>query len=114
MLYINNLTADAFQNLTLTGIPGIQVSLNLSYRPRVQQWYADVGYGSFALQGLAVVCSPNLLRQWKNVLPFGLACLRTDGLDPYTINDFADGIANLFFLDSADVIAIEQTLFDGE
>lgn len=111
MLQINNLTNNAFQQFTLTGIPGVQINILLKFFPRVQRWFMDVTYGTFQANGIAVVCSPNLLRQWKNIIPFGIACTNINDLDPYTVTDFSGGESLLFLLDSSDVAAIEAALF---
>jgi hypothetical protein len=111
MLYINKITDDPQQNMTLNGIPGISIGLTLRFMPRIQRWAAGVTYNGISYNGIAVVSSPNLLRPWKNILPFGLMCIRADGLDPYTIEDFQTQISNLYLLDATDVAALESGLF---
>lgn len=111
MLLINSLTNNPMQQFTLTGIPGIQISVLLRFMPRTQIWNMDITYGDFVAEGIPLVCSPNLLRQWRNIIPFGLACTSIYFLDPYTVNDFANQIANLYLLDSADVAAVEAEFF---
>ena len=111
MLAINSLTNDASQQFTLTGIPGVQIGVLMRFMPRIQQWVMNISYGSFEADGIPILCSPNILRQWRNVIPFGLACTNVFFVDPYTLNDFADGSSSLFLLDSADVAAIEAALF---
>lgn len=114
MLYINNITSDPSQQFTLTGIPGLQISMLLIYRPRVQQWYADISCGNFTVQGLAVVASPNILRKWSNIIQFGLAIVDTNGVDPYAVTDFANQVQNMYLLDSDDVAAVEAYYYtDG-
>lgn len=99
------------QQFTLTGIPGIQISVFLRFMPRIQVWNMDISYGSFQANGIPVVCSPNILRQWRNILPFGLACTDIYQLDPYQLNDFAIGNASLYLLDSADIAAVEAEFY---
>lgn len=111
MLYINNITNDASQIMTLTGIPGVQITMTLKYLPRVQQWIMGVDDGNISIQGMAVVCGLNLLRQFRNNIPYGICCIRADGLDPYQLNDFADKAANLYLLNAADVLAVEKEFF---
>ena len=111
MLYIGNITNDAHQTLTLIGIPGLQITMTLDYNPRTTQWILGVDDGTTQIQGLAVVCAPNMLRQWKNIIGYGITCLRTDGLDPYQLNDFSDQVANIFLLDAADVAQVEAEFF---
>lgn len=111
MLYINKITNAANQQLTLTGIPGIQIATTLRFLPRAQQWILGVAYGDVSIQGVSIMNSPNMLRKWKNVIPFGISCLRTDGLDPYQDGDFADEIANLYLLDATDVAQVETDFY---
>lgn len=95
----------------MTGIPGIQITLNLRFMPRIQQWIMGVSYGSVSIQGITVTCGQNILRQWANIFPFGISCIRTDGLDPYQVGDFANQTANLYLLNAADVAQIEAEWF---
>lgn len=111
MLYINKITNAANQQLLLTGIPNLQINMTLRFMPRIQQWIVGVDDGTNSIQGISVVTGPNILRQWKNILSYGIACLRTDGLDPYQINDFSGQVANLYLLDAMDVAQVEQDFF---
>lgn len=106
MLYINKLTNDPQQQVTLTGIPGVQINMTLRFMPRVTSWIMGIDDGTKSIQGIRIVTSRNLLRQWKNVITYGICCIRPDGLDPYQIDDFATQAANLYLLDSSDVTAL--------
>jgi hypothetical protein len=97
--------------MLLTGIPGLQINMTLQFMPRVQNWVMGLSYGEFSAQGIVVTTSLNMLRQFKNNIPFGISCVRDDGLDPFQINDFAERIANLYLLNSDDVAAIEAEWF---
>jgi hypothetical protein len=111
MLYINQITNDASQSLILTGIPGIEITMTLTYMPRIQQWIMGIDDGTNSIQGISVLNSPNILRQWKNILSYGISCVTLNSLDPYQITDFADQVANLFLLNAADVAAVEAEFF---
>lgn len=111
MILVNSLTNDAMQQMVLNGIPGINVGVNLRFMPRTQIWNMDVSYNNFVAQGIPLVCSPNLLRQWSNIIPFGMACTNIYRLDPYTLNDFVTGNSSLYLLDSDDVAAVEAEFY---
>lgn len=111
MKYINKITSDPMQKMILTGISGIQITMTLRFMPRIQRWIMGLSYGEVSIQGIPVVCSVNMLRQHKNNIPFGIACIRTDGLDPYQVDDFSEKAANLYLLDEADVEQIESDWF---
>lgn len=111
MLYLNALTNDASQLISLTGIPGKQIRMTLQFMPRIQQWVMGVSLGDFTANGIAVVSSVNLLRQWRNEIPFGIAVIRSDGLDPYTIDDFVNQLTNMYLLNADDVEQVELDWF---
>ena len=111
MLYINKITNAAYQQLNLTGLPGIQIGMTLRFLPRPASWVMDISYNETLIQGIGVVASLNLLRQFRNNIPFGISCIRADGLDPYQIDDFQLQRANLYLLDATDVAQIETDWF---
>lgn len=53
-------------------------------------WFYNIDYenGKKIINGRRLVVAPNVLFQWKNILPFGLFVSSTDGGDPYFQNDF--------------------------
>jgi hypothetical protein len=110
MLRIDKITNDAFQNMTIT-VNNMQVQLSLRYMPRTQTWLCDVSCANGIVRGVPILSSPNMLRQWRNTLGFGLSCIRFDGLDPYDINDFSNRVANIYILDAADVAQVESDFF---
>lgn len=111
MLFINKITSDPQQQITLNGIPGINITMTLRFMPRVQSWIMGMQYNGLSYQGIGVVISENLLRQFQADLPFGISCFRADGLDPYTVNDFVNQTANLYLLDSTDVAYLEANFY---
>lgn len=111
MLYINKITNDPQQDISLTGIPGLNIGMTLRFMPRTQSWIMGITYNNFSYQGIGVVVCENLLRQFQADLPFGISCIRLDGLDPYTVNDFANQTANLYLLDSTDVAWLEANFY---
>lgn len=111
MLYINKITKDPQQEINLNGIPGLNIGMTLRFMPRIQSWTMGITYNGLSYQGIGIVICENLLRQYQADLPFGIACIRADGLDPYTVNDFADQLANLYLLDSSDVAYLEANFY---
>lgn len=106
---IDNITDDANQLITVVLDDGTNVLLNLVYRPAVQRWTVDVAHGTFIVNGINITVNPNFMREWRNVIPFGLGCTTTDGGDPVYLEDFVNGRATLHILTAADVAAIEST-----
>lgn len=112
MVAIDNLSNDAFQTTSVVLSDGTKVILNLSYLPAIQRWTVDIIYGeSFIVHGINLTIHPNILRNWRNLLPFGLACTTIDGADPFNVEDFSSHRATLYMLASEDVVQIEESIF---
>lgn len=103
MLQITNLTSDARQKFTIIGENGEIIPTYLYYLPTQIGWFMDITYGTFTANGLRLCVSPNIISQWKNIIPFGLLCTSNDGQDPYYLDDFTTGRINIYLLNSDDV-----------
>lgn len=112
MKLIDRITDDAIQTMILTGNSGQRINLSMRYMPSQQSWFMDVYYGSFAVFGVRVVASVNMLRNYKDIIPFGLACTTEQGVDPYRISDFSNQFAKMYLLNSDDVETFEEALFE--
>ncbi len=51
-----------------------------------------------------------MLRQFRNIIPFGLACVIADGFEPVYQDDFTSGRASLYLLNEADVAEVETLI----
>lgn len=82
MRQITSLTADPKQQFNIN-IPGYDVAtVYLEFKPLQNAWFMDLTWGAFVCKNERVSNSPNLLRQWSNVLPFGIMVEGVDDLDP--------------------------------
>ena len=107
MKQIDKLTAANKQSFRLTTEDGEKIEVYLYYNPSQEAWNISIGFGDFVLNGLQLVVSPNILRQHKNVLPFGLAVGSIDGQDPRYITDFVSGRIGVLLLTGAEVEIVE-------
>lgn len=91
---------------------GTLINLSLRYVELQNGWFADIAYTGtpFTLNGLRITQSPNMLRQWKNLIPFGLGCFTQNGQEPTLLQDFASGYAKLYVLSADDVALFERFL----
>lgn len=97
---VDNLTAAGVQTTIALLADGSSVKLTFRYRPAIQRWTVDVERGSFKANGLGLATNPNLLRTWRNVIPFGLAVSTADGTDPFMADDLVSGRVQITMLDS--------------
>lgn len=108
MKYINKLNSDPFQRAFLTGNPGQRIQADFRYMPTQELWMMSLQYNDFVLNGINIVTSPNMLRGYHNIIPFGIACITTDNLDPYRLTDFDTEYAKLYLLSREEVLRLEE------
>lgn len=108
---IDTITGDANQVTKLVLDDGTVAQLTLNYRGAIQRWSFDVVHPLLTVRGLNLCVQPNLLRSWREIIPFGIGCTTTDGADPVYVDDFTSGRATLHLLDAADVKTVEATIF---
>jgi len=89
--------------------------MTMRFYPTQNQWYFDIVWGStFTCYGMVLVYSINLLGPWENILPFGIACLTSDGIDPVGQEAFtSSGNASLYLLSSTDITTNNAALLPG-
>lgn len=110
---ITNLTNFADQVTQLQLTDGTIATMELIYQGAAERWIMNVSYGTFTANGIGVCTYPNMLRQWKEILPFGIAFVTADQTDPFDINDFSTGRVTVYLLNSTDISTIETEVFGG-
>lgn len=114
MFLIQQITSDALQKQTLILEDGTSLSLTIYFVPMQYGWFiTNLTYQSFVLQGLRITNSPNMLYQFQNQIPFGLACFSQSNREPSQQQDFLSGASQLFILSQAEVIQYRE-LLSGE
>ena len=74
-------------------------------------WFIEeLSYGDFIVQGMRISNNLNILRQFKNQIPFGLACVSVNEREPMLQEDFNSGNSKLYILTSEEVEAYEDYL----
>jgi hypothetical protein len=121
MTPLSNITADAVQDTTVTLADGSIVELTMTYLAAIERWSINVNYGTSQINGINVCVHPNLLRSFRNVLPFGLMVTSSDDQDPINQGDFVISAGALaprcaiYLLDqtagNTDVTQVEQTVY---
>ena len=106
---------------TLTGYPNQIHKLLLENREtadfrlyfyaRQYSWYYDITYKDITIKGSKVVLTPNSLRQFKNILPFGLAFYSDSFVEPFKLDDFVSGRIKMGILNKDEVQEIESEMY---
>jgi len=107
MKYLDAIDQNPKQFFTLIGEKSQRISFFIFYMPSQQSWYFNLSYGDVTINGAQLTVGPNILRGYRRNINFGLACLSTDGLDPFYLNDFVTGRIKLILLNETDVDLVE-------
>lgn len=108
---IDNLGDEANQLTRIVLDDGSIVLLNFIYRGATQRWTVNITRNDFTVNDINLCVHPNLLRDFRENIPFGLALISTDGGDPVLINDFTSGRITMYTLSAADVSLVETDIF---
>lgn len=110
MKQVTSLTDDAKQNVNLVLDSGARVSMQINYLPNQQGWFYSLTYGTFIVNNMRLVTGPNVLRKFRNIIPFGISCLIADGFEPIYQSDFVSGRATLYLLNQAEIVQVETLI----
>ena len=112
MQKLTGLTEDSKQNL-LFYLENDEVSeIDLEFRDNVRGWFYGIKYNNFVIKNRKLVNSPNIIRQYKNILPFGISAISNDKLDPLFLSDFVNERIQIFILEKNEVLEIETEFFE--
>lgn len=114
MYQIQNLTGDTKQKQALILPDQTLIELEIYFVPMQLGWLiTELSYQGFVLNGLRITNQPNMLNQWRNRLPFGLACFSAQQREPSQQEDFLSGASKLYVLTEAEVDAYTEFLASG-
>lgn len=110
MLLIQGISYQPKQKQTLTLPNGKIATMYLEFKPQQTGWFLGLDYEDFSLRNFRIVTGENIFRQFKNLLPFGLACITDDNQEPMFQEDIYSGRAKLYILTLSDVAEVEAYL----
>lgn len=117
MTIIENITDSTPQRMNLTLPDGSTVTWALTYRVQQSGWFYDISWDGvsppWVRNGNRLVTSPNILRQSRFLVPFGITVTTVDNGEPTGQEDFVSGYATALLLDESDVLSIEAVYYPG-
>ena len=112
MQKITSITSRAKQKFSLVLENNETVEFLLYYLPRQQGWFYDFTYNNLTVKSSRAILTPNALRQFKNIIPFGIAFIGDGYVEPFAIDDFSSGRISLYVLNKDEVQQIESEVFN--
>lgn len=114
MTRIENISIDPLQQHTIVLPDGTSFAMTLYFISMQYGWFiTNLTYNDFVLNGLRVCDSPNMLHQFRNQVPFGLACITKGNREPTQLQDFSSLNSSLYLLSEDEVEAYEEFLSGG-
>ena len=114
MQRIQNITEDTKQTKTINLPDGTFFTMTIYFIPMQYGWFiTELTYQDFTVKGVRICNSPNMLHQFKNQIPFGLACFTSEQREPSQQEDFFSGASQMFLLSEEEVIEYTEFLADG-
>ena len=112
MKEITSITNKSKQKFNLVLENNETVEFNLYYSYRQQSWFYDFTYNDITSKGSRVVLTPNALRQFKKIIPFGIAFIAASYVEPFSLEDFSSGRVSMFVLNEEEVQQIESSIYN--
>lgn len=113
MKTINEFTADPKQNHVFTLEDGTVINITFEYRANQTGWFMSFIYEGRSFNNRRIVASPNMMRQFKDIIPFGLGCSTMDGGEPMFQTDFSSNRATFYLLNADDVQTVEDEIINA-
>lgn len=114
MYAVDNIVANAKQKQTLVLPGGDLIDFSMFYVSAQLGWYIrELKYINFVLNGMRITNSPNMLHQYRNQIPFGIACFSDQNREPTQQKDFLSGASKIYIL-TADEVATYAGILSGE
>jgi hypothetical protein len=104
MNLIQQVTSDALQQQTIALPDGTTFVLTIYFVPQQYGWFiTSLTYQNFTLNGYRIFNSTNILHQYRNQIPFGIACYGSQNeREPTQQQDFSSGACSLYLLTAAE------------
>lgn len=111
MYKLNSLGNEPKQQITLLTEENTRVVLSFEYKANQLGWFFGFEYNGEKYENIRLTTSYNILRAYRNWLPFGIMCATNDNFEPLDLNDFATGYASVFILTKEDINGIESNYY---
>ena len=112
MFQITQLDNNPRQEITMLLEDNTRVVFSFEYKPNQMSWFFGVKYGeNINYQNIRLTTAYNLLRAYRNYMPFGLRVDTADTEEPTDLNDFITGYAKVYLLNKKDIETVEANFY---
>lgn len=111
MKKIVNISNEPKQHIQLVTDNRDDVDFYLEYKPRVESWFFSFKWKNIEAKNLTVCLHPNILRQFKRIIDFGIGFKSDTKIEPFSIDVFTSGRCELVLLNQSEVESIEASIY---
>jgi len=112
MKKITEFTNEYYQKHTIILEDNKEFDFTLKFISQQQGWFYNLKFDDFELNGQRLVLGMNILRKYKNILPFGISVMTDDLIEPFLIDDFTTNRIEVNVLNQDDVDYIEDNIYE--
>lgn len=110
MTLIQEITNEAKQKHTIILPNGKSMVMILEFFPLQTGWFVSFTYENFVINKMRVVTNPNILHQFKNLIPFGIGIYVSENQEALFQDDFSTKRAKLYLLTEEETQEYEDYL----
>jgi regulatory protein YycH of two-component signal transduction system YycFG len=89
---------------------GKKINVLLNFVEQQNGWFLSFQYLNTTINNIRIVTSGNFLHQFRNILPFGMACITEANQEPLLQKDFSSGRSKLYLLTASEVQSYSEVL----
>lgn len=113
MKQITEISQEPKQKLDIVLEDNQEFELKLEYSDQQEGWFYSITFGDVIINNSRIVTGANILRNYQNILPFGIAIATDDLSEPFLIDDFSSERVKLFVLTEEEVEGIETDFYNN-
>jgi len=113
MRQITEISEDPTQKLDIVTEDNQTFELSLEYSDQQQGWFYSIIFGDLIINGSRIITGLNILRNYKNIIPFGISILTDDLSEPIFIDDFSTERVRFIILTEEEVETIETVFYNN-
>ncbi len=113
MKIISEISSDPKQVLDVVTEDNQIFELKLEFSDQQQGWFYSINFDdTVIINGSRIITGPNILRAFKEILPFGIAIGTNDKTEPFLIDDFTSERVTMFLLTAEEVDQVESDFYN--
>jgi hypothetical protein len=113
MKQITEISDDAKQRFDIVTEDNQSFELQIEYSDQQGGWFYSITFGDFSMNGVRLVTGANILRPYKNLLPFGISIVTDDLSEPIFIDDFSTDRVKFYLLTEEEVDQVESDFYNN-